>query len=66
MGEADMQGKDTSPVVTEAAQVEALYPISTVAPPDGVMGDEDVAKGMIITEYFEGEAKRLSEEACLR
>ena len=49
MGEADMQGKDTSPVVTEAVEAEASAPAPapTVAPADGVMGDEDVAKGMI-------------------
>lgn len=66
MGEADMQGKDTSPVVTEAVEAEASAPAPapTVAPADGVMGDEDVAKGMISqAEYFEGEAKRLREEA---
>ncbi|OUX06144.1 MAG: hypothetical protein CBE00_08355 [Planctomycetaceae bacterium TMED240] len=65
MAEADMQGKDTSPVVTEAVEAEqASAPAPTVAPADGVMGDEDVAKGMISqAEYFEGEAKRLREEA---
>ena len=64
MGEADMQGKDTSPVVTEAVEAEQSAPAPTVAPADGVMGDEDVAKGMISqAEYFEGEAKRLREEA---
>ena len=67
MGEADMQGKDTSPVVTEAveyAEGTKYAEAQTPAPTDGVMGDEDVAKGMISqAEYFEGEAKRLREEA---
>ena len=54
MGEADMQGKDTSPVVTEAVEAEASAPAPapTVAPADGVMGDEDVAKGMISHRIF--------------
>ena len=66
MGEADMQGKDTSPVVTEAVEAEALTPAPppTAAPADGVLGDTEVAKGMISqAEYFESEAKRLREEA---
>ena len=66
MGEADMQGKDTSPVVTEAVEAEASTPAPapTAAPADGVLGDTEVAKGMISqAEYFESEAKRLREEA---
>jgi hypothetical protein len=64
MAEADMQGKDTSPVVTEAIEAETPAPTPTTAPVDGVLGDDDVAKGMISqAEYFEGEAKRLREEA---
>ena len=49
MGEADMQGKDTSPVVTEAVEAEASTPAPapTAAPADGVLGDTEVAKGMI-------------------
>ena len=54
MGEADMQGKDTSPVVTEAVEAEAStpYPHPTAAPADGVLGDTEVAKGMISHRIF--------------
>ena len=66
MAEADMQGKDTSPVVTEAIEAEnpVSTPAPTVAPSDGVLDDAQVAKGMISqAEHFEGEASRLREEA---
>ena len=60
MGEADMQGKDTSPVVTEAALLKHSIPTPPTFTADGVLGDTEVAKGMIsLTEYFESEAKRL-------
>ena len=72
MGEADMQGKDTSPVVTEAINAQASNDAApsmttepTMAPSsEGVLGDTEVAKGMISqAEYFEGEASRLRSEA---
>ena len=55
-----MAGKDVSDTVTESV----APPASTQAPSDGVLANDDVAKGMISqAEYFENEAKRLREEA---
>lgn len=55
-----MAGKDVSDTVTESV----APPAPAQAPSDGVLANDDVAKGMISqAEYFENEAKRLREEA---
>ena len=55
-----MAGKDVTDTVTESV----APPAPAQAPSDGVLANDDVAKGMISqAEYFENEAKRLREEA---
>ena len=57
-----MAGKDNSDTVTE------LIPMHLCISGDGVLANDDVAKGMIIkAEYFENEAKRfLRRGICSR
>lgn len=55
----EMVGKDVSDMAEEFVD-----PTTPPAPADGVLDDAEVAKGMISqAEYFEGEAKRLRDEA---
>ncbi len=58
----EMAGKDVSDM--NATVEDYVDPTTPPAPADGVLDDAEVAKGMISqAEYFEGEAKRLRDEA---